>query len=184
MEIRAAQPGDEGAWERQHGEALAFAQKYGAGRISPAAFRALLKLSPRDLSQPGSSLLLARIHAEDGERLAAVCCVTDYGRGLCLVVVHPLYRGRGLGSRLLSEQLALLGRLSCRVALGHVSSLQMCFRAGLYASGLIHAPGGKPVLLLEKSLASPESEESAAHFSKEGDLFATPRPGHLDFISQ
>lgn len=186
MEIRAVTPYIGEVWEKQHGEVLAFAGKYGAGRIPPAAFRALLKLSPKELCLPGSSLLLARIQAEDGERMAGLCCVTGYGRGLCLVVVHPLYRGRGLGARLLSEQLALLKRLSCRVALGHVSSLKMCFRAGLHASRLIQAPSGKPLLLMEKNLAPPEAEDidSAAHFSKEGDLVVSTRPGHLDLISQ
>ncbi|MCM3702990.1 GNAT family N-acetyltransferase [Paenibacillus macerans] len=169
MEIRKLNLDDGAGWNQQHGDVLAFVRRYGAGRIPPAAFRALMKLSPGELGFPGSSLLVARIQADDGSRIAGVSCVTDYGRGLCLVVVHPLYRGRGLGSRLLAEQLSILRQLSCLVACDQISSLQMCFRAGFYARRLVKIHGGKPQLLLENSLSRTASGGAAAHFNEEGD---------------
>lgn len=184
MEIRAVTPDTRVPWELQHGEILTFVRKYGAGRVSPAVLRSLLRLTPSDLDRPGCSLLVARIRAEDGERLAGVSCAADYGRALCVVVVHPLYRGRGLGARLLQAQLSRLEQLSCRVALSQVQSLRMCFRVGLYASGLTRDPSGKTLLLLETRPASPEPAKSAAHNSKEGDIVVTTRPGHPDLVPQ
>ncbi|MFD1178359.1 GNAT family N-acetyltransferase [Paenibacillus puldeungensis] len=171
MEIRAINVSSRTDWETQHGDILSFIQQYGVGRIPSDIFRALLKLSPRDLSLPGSSLLTAHIQTEDGPRIAGVCCVKGYGSELCLVVVHPLYRKLGLGTRLLSEQIAALGHLSLRVALGHASSLNMCFRAGLTANRMVKDARGRSWLVLEKGTVSPnDSEASEAKFCKEGDF--------------
>ncbi|MBW4840250.1 MAG: GNAT family N-acetyltransferase [Paenibacillaceae bacterium] len=183
MEIRGVTL-DEVPWALQHGEILAFVRKYGSGHVSSAVLRGLLRLTPSDLNRPGCSLLVARIRAEDGERLAGVACAMDYGRTLCVVVVHPLYRGRGIGARLLQAQLTRLGQLSCRVALSQVPGLHMCFRAGLYASGLTRDPHGKALLLLESQPVLPNIEEPSAHNSKEGDMVVTPRPGHPDLVPQ
>lgn len=184
MEIRAVTQETGVPWELQHSEILAFVRKYGAGRVSPVVLRALLRLTPSDLDRPGCSLLVARIRAEDGERLAGVSCAADYGRTLCVVVVHPLYRGRGIGAKLLQAQLTRLKQLSCRVALSHVQSLRLCFRAGLYASGLTRGPNGQTLLLLETRPVSPEHAESAAYNNKEGDMVVSTRPGHPDLVPQ
>ncbi|WP_334073933.1 GNAT family N-acetyltransferase [Paenibacillus sp. A14] len=150
MLVKAWQLNDRIPWELQQAELIAFTQKYGRKALPANTILKLMKLSSRDLLQPGALLLLAEIEAEDGPRLAGFSCVTHYGRGLSLVVVHPLYRGRGLGSRLLSRQISALGRLSCRVPLSSVSGLQMCFRAGLYAGGMVKTPGGPAELILER----------------------------------
>lgn len=184
MEIRAVTLEAGVPWELQHGEILAFVHKYGAGRVSPPVLRALLRLAPSDLNRPGCSLLVARIRAEDGERLAGVSCAVDYGRTLCVVVVHPLYRGRGIGAQLLQTQLIRLKQLSCRVALTQVQSLRMCFRAGMFASGLTRDASGKTLLLLETRSDSPEPAPPVAHNSKEGDIVVTTRPGHPDLVPQ
>lgn len=149
MEIRSLIDDKRGSWERQFSEILSFIQRFGSKAISTENYRCLRKLSPRDLNTSGTSLLLATIKTEDGERIAGVSCMTSYGNGICLVVVHPLYRGTGVGSRLLMYQQSSLGRLSCRVTLNNVSSLQMCFRAGLCARGIVKSRSGKPLLLLE-----------------------------------
>lgn len=151
MEIAAWHPGNRVAWEIKHAEMLAFVHRYARKSIPSATFRALMKLSGREMILPGSSLLLAILQTEDGPRVAGLSCVTNYGRGICLVVVHPLYRGRGLGSALLNRQHAVLGNLICRVAPGNLSSLQMCFRAGFSASRLIKSQTGRAELLLEKT---------------------------------
>lgn len=184
MDIRAVTLEKETPWKLKHSEILAFIQKYNAGRVPPLVFRNLLRLTPSDLKQPGCSLLVARIRAEDGERLAGVTCALDYGRKLCVVVVHPLYRGRGIGAKLLQAQQARLGQLSCRVALNQIHSLRMCFHAGMYASGLTRDPNGKPLLLLETRPVSPTPAASVSHTSKEGDIVVTTRPGHPDLVPQ
>lgn len=184
VEIRAVTREAGVPWELQHGEILAFVRKYGSGRISPAVLRGLLRLTTGDLDRPGCSLFVARIRAEDGERLAGISCTADYGRKLCVVVVHPLYRGRGIGVKLLQAQLTRLKHLSCRVSLSQVPELRLCFRAGLYASDLIRDPSGKTLLLLESRPISPEHREPSAHYSKEGDIVVTPRPGHPDLVPQ
>ncbi|GJM79752.1 hypothetical protein HMSSN139_22480 [Paenibacillus sp. HMSSN-139] len=66
MEIRAVTQETGVPWELQHSEILAFVRKYGAGRVSPAVLRALLRLTPSDLDRPGCSLLVARIRARTG----------------------------------------------------------------------------------------------------------------------
>lgn len=66
MEIRAVTQETGVPWELQHSEILAFVRKYGAGRVSPAVLRALLRLTPSDLDRPGCSLLVARIRRGRG----------------------------------------------------------------------------------------------------------------------
>jgi len=150
MLIKTWRPKEGSPWEIQQAELIAFTQKYGRTALPANTVRELMKLTPRLLHSPGSLLLIANIKTEDGPRLAGFSCVTDYGRGLSLVVVHPLYRGRGLGSKLLGRQMSVLGKLSCRVPLSSVSGLQMCFRAGLTAGSMVKAPGGRAELILEE----------------------------------
>lgn len=183
MEIKAINASNRTDWETQYGDILSFIHEYGAGRIPSETLQALLKLSPRDLNLRGSSLLTAQIRTEDGTRIAGVCCVKDYGNELCLVIVHPLYRKLGLGTRLLSEQIAVLGLLSCRISLRHASSLNMCFRAGLSANRLVKDMHGKSWLVLERAIRSQsDSGGSTVKFSKEGDLVVPARPRHLNLI--
>ncbi|WP_435921816.1 GNAT family N-acetyltransferase [Paenibacillus sp. DYY-L-2] len=151
MKITAWRPEDESDWNRQKAEILAFTQNYGGKRIPSGTYRALMKLSPRDLLLPGSSLLFATLRTEDGPRVAGLSCVTDYGRGVSLVIVHPLYRRKGLGSELLARQLSILGRLAFSVRTDHVPCLQMCFRAGLRASRLVKGANGRAELQLERT---------------------------------
>ncbi|RCX17314.1 acetyltransferase (GNAT) family protein [Fontibacillus phaseoli] len=169
MKIAAWQPCDSAAWAMQHAEILNFVKRYGRKKIPAGTYRALMKLSCRELLMPGSSLLLATLQAEDGPRIAGISCVSDYGRGISLVVVHPLYRGQGLGSELLNRQFSSLGKLTCLVSLSNLSSLQMCFRAGFRASRLLKPHGGRAVLVLEKNqsgaqeAASPPDHNFAIH---------------------
>lgn len=183
MRIIAAKGDEHGSWSRLHSDILMFVRQYGARRIPLPVYRRLLKFDSQDSLKPGSSLLIATIQSEDGPRMAGVSCITEYGDseagGICIVVVHPLYRGCGIGSKLLSEQLTSLGRISCRISLDNVSSLQMCFRAGLQASRLLKARGRRPELLLEASLSSDSTSSS-----KEGDLVAATGPGHPDLVSK
>ncbi len=188
MKIAAWQSDDRVAWEIKHAEMLAFVQHFARKRISESTYRAIRKLSSREMQLPGSSLLLATLQTEDGPRIAGLSCVTDYGRGICLVVVHPLYRGRGLGSALLDRQHAVLGRLTCRVSPSNLSSLQMCFRAGFSASRLIKPLDGRAELLLEKdgccrnSAPLPDHHFANPFHAKKVIPDVTTGLGHFDLI--
>lgn len=155
MNISSCVPYNEAAWDKQHGDILAFVRKYGTRHISRDMYRALMKLSYHNLMEPGSSILFATIRTEDGCRLAGLSIVTSHGTDINLVVVHPLYRGHGIGSQLLVRQLDILGQLSCQVPIHNIFGLQMCFQSGLTAKRLIKVRGGRTLLLLdEKPISS------------------------------
>jgi len=174
MDWLTLKPDNEMDWKRKQSDILAFINRYAGKRLYRNVYQRLLKLSYRDLSKPGTLLQLVTVQAEDGPRIAAFSGATGYGRELCIVVVHPLYRGIGLGTALLKQQLAALGSLTCRIALDDIGALQMGFRAGLCAKGLIKIHGGKRGLLLQEPLQDPmlglsESngkQESAANLAQ------------------
>ncbi|SDF32795.1 Acetyltransferase (GNAT) family protein [Fontibacillus panacisegetis] len=160
MNIITWTPCNQRAWDQQHGDILSFVRKYGRRRISSEVYRTLMKLSYDELIEDGSSVLLANIQTEDGTRLAGFSIVTAYGKKISLVLIHPLYRGRGIGSKLLARQLDFLGQLTCQVALDNIPCLKMCFHAGLSAKRLIIVRGGRTELLLDDK---PSSSNSAAN---------------------
>lgn len=149
MDITLIMSTEESSWSRIHSSVLSFTRKYGGSRITRSAYRELQKLTPAVLRQPGCALFIATVSTEDGTRLAGLCLMTGYGEHAGIVVVHPLYRGRHIGTRLLQAQKLQMCRLSCRVALDNPSSLKMCFNAGLTAIKMVPGPTGKPTLVLE-----------------------------------
>jgi GNAT superfamily N-acetyltransferase len=156
-------PDNEAEWKRLQSDILAFVSKYGGKRIYGNVYQQLLKLSYRDLSKPGNSFELITIQAEDGPKIAGFSGVTGYGHGICIVVIHPLYRGLGLGTALLRNRLTALGSLDCLIALDDLPGLRMGFKAGLCARRLIKTHAGKTGLLLQNQSSSPEDQESAAN---------------------
>ncbi|WP_138496272.1 GNAT family N-acetyltransferase [Paenibacillus pinistramenti] len=147
MIISPVRPEELSSWESYHGTLLAFIRKYASKRITADAYRAVLRLTPQSLAQPGTGIMQAVVSTEDGLRLAGVLCTAGYGQELSAAVVHPLYRSRGIGTLLMKAQLEQLGQMNCRVAIDNLSSLKMCFKAGLSAGGLTTGPTGKPTLL-------------------------------------
>lgn len=137
MLIKEWQPEDEVSWEFKHGQILSFIHKYGNRRISTDCYKQLMRLSRSKLLAPDSSLLLAYVRTEDGPLLAGLSCLTNQGRGVGVVVVHPLYRNQRIGSLLLSRQLARLGQITCLVAMDNPAGLQMCLNAGLTVSRIM-----------------------------------------------
>ncbi|BCG58464.1 GNAT family N-acetyltransferase [Paenibacillus sp. URB8-2] len=135
-------------WSRQRDALLAFLRRHADKRITPEGWMTLADLTPERLSAPGSSLLTATIRDQLGSQLAALSFVTDYGKETCVIAVHTLYRGKGIGASLLRAQLERLGKLECRVASDNAASLKMCFNAGLAAVGLTRSPSGAAVLHL------------------------------------
>lgn len=147
MLIKEWQPPEKGvSWEYQHGQLLAFIQRYTRRRIPAESYQQLMKLSQSKLLAPGSSLLLAYIRTEDGPLLVGLSCLTDQGRGLSVVVVHPFYRNRRIGSSLLSRQLARLGEMTCLVASDNPAGLQMCLNAGLSVTRIMRSDGNRTFL--------------------------------------
>ncbi|HEY2495085.1 MAG TPA: N-acetyltransferase [Paenibacillus sp.] len=151
MHISSLNTVTERQWQKQHQSVIDFIKYYGDKRITLDAFHKCSKLNRGTLQHPGESLLIATVRGDRGRSLAGVSFVSGFGEDVCLIVVHPLYRKRHVGTTLLSSQLAIIGHLSCHVALDNISSLKMCFNAGLTGHSLMVGPTGKPTLKLEGS---------------------------------
>lgn len=146
MLIKEWQPEEGENWELQHGQLLTFVQRYTRGSLRAESCRQLMKLTRNKLLAPGSSLLFAQIRTENGPLLVGLSCLTDQGRGVSIVVVNPLHRNCGIGSSLLSRQLARLGEITCLVAPDHPAGLQMCLNAGLSVTRMIRSGSNRTLL--------------------------------------
>lgn len=166
MQISSIHPEELASWEAFQDSLLAFVQKYGQRGVAPGVYKKIQRLTPRQLERPGTGIFMATVQAEDGKRTAGILCAADFGKELCAAVVHPLYRGRGTGTRLLQTLLSDWGELECRVAARNTPALKMCFHAGLTAFDAEVSGAGKPELLLSNKLPF-----------KEGDYFAAARAG-------
>ncbi|MDO7906130.1 GNAT family N-acetyltransferase [Paenibacillus sp. JX-17] len=138
-----------GSWPLRRRQLLAFTRLCGGRRITREELCRLAGLTLEDLEQPGSSLLYACVRTERGTQTAGLCLTLGYGEDTCLVVVRPLYRDAGLGTRLVTAQLQQLGKLSCRVPYDHIPCLKICLHAGLTATRIIQTPGGKASLVFQ-----------------------------------
>lgn len=143
-------------WIIQRRTLLQFARRCGGLRISRELLRPLATLSTEQLEQEGASLLYAYVRTEQGPQIAGFCLAVGFGHELCMVVIRPLYRGRGLGTRLLQEQLSRLEYLVCTVDHDHTAAKKMCYHAGLTATGITSRPGGKTVIVYEGKLHQAE----------------------------
>ncbi|AJS59603.1 N-acetyltransferase [Paenibacillus sp. IHBB 10380] len=159
MHISSLNTVTERQWQNQHQSVIDFIKHYGDKRITLDSYRKCSRLSKSTLQHPGESLLIATVRGDRGRSLAGVSFVSGFGDDVCLIVVHPLYRNRHVGTTLLSSQLATLGRLSCHVALDNISSLKMCFNAGLTGHSLMVGPTDKPTLKLKGSYATITSNQ-------------------------
>lgn len=157
MQISSLNTLTERQWQKQHQSVIDFIKNYGDKRITWDSYRRCSRLSRDTLQHPGESLLIATVRGDRGRTLAGVSYISRFGEDVCLIVVHPLYRKRHVGTTLLSSQLATLGRLNCHVALDNISSLKMCFNAGLTGHSLMVGPTGKPTLKLEGSYSTTTS---------------------------
>ncbi|OAB43239.1 hypothetical protein [Paenibacillus glacialis] len=135
-------------WQKQHDQSILFVKKYSGKRITTEGFRHFVELTYTDLLRSDVSFLIATVRGDRGPALAGVSFISGHGEDACLIVVHPFYRGRHVGTSLMSSQLTKLGEISCNVALDNIQSLQMCFNAGLTAGSLHIGPTGKPCLKL------------------------------------
>lgn len=169
MKISSLYDTELGPWKRQLSSLLQFARLYGEQRIPKESLKTLARLTPDQLSIPGVSLLVASVRGQQGRELSGISFVSGYGKETCLLAVHPLYRNKHTGSALLTEQLARLGRLECRVDAEHTAGLKMCFNAGLAAVAFVNGATEKPTLLLR----SPESIGHSSSLPMQEDVFIT-----------
>ncbi|OPA80862.1 hypothetical protein BVG16_00485 [Paenibacillus selenitireducens] len=150
MEIRAIRSLQTDQWNVLRSQCLRFITQHGDQRITADAMIQLESVTEQQLLETGTQLLLAIERVPIGKpRLIGVSFVRHYGEQTCLIVVHPTWRGMHLGTQLMSEQISYLGYLTCQVALDNISSLRMCFQAGLTAHRLTEGPTGKPTLAFE-----------------------------------
>ena len=150
MDIRVIHSPQEDKWPMLRNKFTQFIIHAGDQRITVDAMKQLESLPFRGLQADGTQLVIATERTPRAKaRLIGLSFVEDYGDTTCLVVVHPDYRGQSIGTKLLREQICRLGNLSCSVAMDNLSSLHMCFQAGLTAYTLIEGPTGKPTLAFE-----------------------------------
>lgn len=153
MDIRPFNIKLDGPWEQIHQHILALYMKYAKCIELPShsMLPSLRKLSFATLLEKESSLLLATVKTEDGERIAGFAITTNYGRDIGLVIVHPLYRNIGIGTRLLSRQLTELGTLYYQVPMWNKAAIQMCFKAGFSATQMLSYSKRCSFLIMEAS---------------------------------
>ncbi|PYI57088.1 GNAT family N-acetyltransferase [Paenibacillus flagellatus] len=124
------------------GRLLRFVRAYGERRITVEALRWLGGVSAAELDEPHTAVAAAF----DGKRLVGLACAARHGERAAFVVVHPAWRGAGIGPALLRELIGRLGRLTCVVACDNTPSMAMCFRAGMTAVQLTTGGSGRPAL--------------------------------------
>ncbi|CAM2969924.1 GNAT family N-acetyltransferase [Paenibacillus sediminis] len=163
-------PNNMSSSESTHRFYIQFILKYGGRTIPFQALRAFKGFTPEQLEQPGTRFVICTIRTEAGINTVGLCYICDYGDQACFVVVHPLYRGYNIGSRLLTTALADLERISCKAPIDDLPSLHMCFNAGLIATQFIEGPTGKDTLVFEKRMLPNEPDINCATSVKEGEL--------------
>jgi len=122
---------------------LAFCRKYGDRRITHRALRWFYQL-PNTRWTEGTWVAIAT----EERQLVGVIAFSRYGLEESFIVVHPNYRKRRVGERLLNHSLKSLKKVYTRVACDNTPSLKLCFSCGLVAFRLIRGPTGKQTLCL------------------------------------
>jgi GNAT superfamily N-acetyltransferase len=140
---------------------IQFIKKFGDGRITHRAIRWFRQLDENQFQQPGTLIAIAT----DQNRLAGIILFADYGKQEAFIVVHPQYRQKGIGEKLVSFSLTLLPKIYTKVAYDNIPSLKLCFACGLKAFRLFKGPTGKPTFWLGAGDFH-ESEVDPAPFSK------------------
>ncbi|MED5016833.1 GNAT family N-acetyltransferase [Paenibacillus chibensis] len=135
-------------WSRQQARVLRFMFEHGGKQALHKDYVKLACATESILQQTGTSLLTATVRGEAGPFLIGASYAQNFGSDAFLIAVHPLYRRRGIGSRLMAEQMAQLGHIQCSAGLKQIPFLGMCFRAGLTASAMVQEQPGRYVLNL------------------------------------
>lgn len=121
---------------------ITFTTHYSEDRITYQAIRWLKKLKQTELKE-GTMIIIA----VEGKKLIGLIAFGNYGINESFCVVHPKYRNRGIGERLLKHSLQHLNRVYTRVATDNIPSLKVCFASGLVAFRLLKGPTGKPTII-------------------------------------
>lgn len=135
-------------WPHVKVQLISFVRKHSGRKITLHSLRCLSSLTAEQLLLPGYSIVTATIRGQDGPELIGLSFVADYGETACILVIHPLYRGNGLGAQLLSAQLNEAGPTSCLVAAdSNIPSPRL--KTGLQACELVPCRSGQPTLKLK-----------------------------------
>jgi len=121
---------------------IRFTIQHGDNRITHQAIRWLKRLKPFELKN-GTIIIVAI----DNKKLVGLVAFGNYGIEESFCVVHPHYRNKGIGERLLKHSFQYLNRVYTRVATDNIPSLKVCFSSGLVAFRLVKGPTGKPTFL-------------------------------------
>lgn len=117
-------------WILHRKQLLAFAARYGDGRVDEAVLRQLAELDPILLGRPDRSGAGAAVAKTKG-RVTGMAAAIGRGRDAFAVVVHPSLRRLGIGTRLTRALLEMIGTLDCRLPADDARAAAMCMRAGL-----------------------------------------------------
>ncbi|WP_134699877.1 GNAT family N-acetyltransferase [Ammoniphilus sp. YIM 78166] len=117
---------------------------HGDRRITKQGFQWMKEVSPQDLQEPGTVLLIA---IED-KKIVGLLATADYGRKEAFVLVHKLYRENGIGVALIQELMKRIDKVYGKVALDNIPSLKMCFAMGMVGFKVVTGPTGKHTLCL------------------------------------
>lgn len=129
---------------------IRFVRVHGDRKITAKSIGWLERISEHELTES----LTCIVGAFDGRRLIGIACAADAGRQASFAVVHPEYRGKGVGPALLRHLMSRLGSLECIVSCDNAPSMAMCFRAGMTAVELTTGGTGKPALRFVSSIGA------------------------------
>ncbi|MDF2681256.1 MAG: N-acetyltransferase [Brevibacillus sp.] len=135
-----------------------FARQEGDRRITKQAIDWLTRLTPKKMSEQGTTVALAM----NGKRVIGMFAVSRCGLGHSFLVVDKRYRNRGIGKALTAHLCQRLPKLYVRVALDNEASLALFRGIGFEPVKASIGPTGKPTLWLAFGHWSPNDLQEHA----------------------
>lgn len=140
------------SWKKQRAKVLNFISRYSEKRIAIATFNSLRSIEANQLNdseqEPASAAIFSMV---EEKHLIGVAYFNNNEPKQCLIVIHPLFRGKGVGEQLFTSLINKYKDFRCYVALDNINSIKLCFKCGLHAISVTKGPTGKPTLCFERS---------------------------------
>lgn len=140
------------SWKKQRAKVLNFISRYSEKRIAIATFNSLRLIETDQLSEaeqaPASATILTMV---EQKHLIGVAYFNNNEPKQCLIVIHPLFRNKGVGEQLFTSLIHKYEQFKCYVATDNINSMKLCFKCGLHAVSISKGPTGKPTLCFERS---------------------------------